>query len=114
MKVVQENGLCFRCLSNEHWARKCNAKCKKCRRRHHELLHDDERNPDRDDKTSQGQSNALSVNASRSDKIWLGILPVVLHGEDKDVEIYALVDSGANVTLIRQDIFDELGIKGEK
>ena len=37
----------------------------------------------------------------------------MLHGEDKDVESYALVDSGANVTLIRQDIFDGLGIKGE-
>ena len=114
LQVIQEQGLCFRCLGNDHWANRCRASCKKCDRRHHELLHDEDRDQENEDKTPQGQSNAVSVNASRSDKIWLGIVPVVLHGEDKDVETYALVDSGANVTLIRQDIFDELGIKGEK
>ena len=55
----------------------------------------------------------MSVNATRSAKIWLGIVPVILHGKDKDVETYVLVDSGANVTLIREDIFNELGIPGE-
>ena len=38
---------------------------------------------------------------------------MVVHGENEDIETYALVDSGANVTLARQDLFDELGLKPE-
>ena len=55
----------------------------------------------------------MSVNAASSSKTWLGIIPVVIHGKGKDIATCALIDSGANVTLVRQDIFNELGVPGE-
>ena len=113
LRVVQEQGLCFRCLGNDHWAKDCKARCSKCNRRHHELIHDESRDNDRVSQPPQGQSNAVSVNAASSSKTWLGIIPVVIHGEGKDIETCALIDSGANVTLVRQDIFNELGVPGE-
>ena len=37
-KRVQDGGLCFKCLSPTHIARKCRAQCVKCKGRHHHLL----------------------------------------------------------------------------
>nr|XP_034837780.1 uncharacterized protein LOC117994009 [Maniola hyperantus] len=48
-QYVQENGLCFNCLSNTHSVSRCRQikSCRRCRRRHHSLLHFEKENHER-------------------------------------------------------------------
>ncbi|XP_044779809.1 uncharacterized protein LOC123327454 [Drosophila simulans] len=47
------------------------------------------------------------------DHLLFRILPVTLHGRNKQVDTYALLDEGSSVTLIDDDIIQSLNLKGE-
>ena len=42
----------------------------------------------------------------------LGVLPVRIQVDNKEVRTFALVDSGSNTTLVKRDLIDKLGIQG--
>ena len=42
----------------------------------------------------------------------LGVLPVRIQVDGKEVRTFALVDSGSNTTLVKRDLIDKLGIQG--
>ena len=46
--------------------------------------------------------------------ICLGVLPVKAKGGTRIVETYALLDSGSEVTLCKEQLFSELGTRGSK
>ena len=47
IEVIKQNRLCFRCLQPGHIAKDCDEVCGTCGRRHHELIHDQARDRQR-------------------------------------------------------------------
>ena len=78
--------------------------CGKC---HHTLLHEIKPpNPPKDDVTK----NNLKANIDA--KLYLQILPVNVSNGKRTVKINALLDAGADSTLIREDIAKQLDLHG--
>ena len=59
-----------------------------------------------------GGENDVSVNNVnvKSQKVCLRILPVVVHGKDVEIETYALLDEGSQVTLCDEKLFERLNL----
>ncbi|KAF4514206.1 UNVERIFIED_CONTAM: hypothetical protein B566_EDAN019426, partial [Ephemera danica] len=109
-EIVQQFKVCFSCLDVGHRARDCRStrRCGHdgCVGRHHQLLH------------QRGQSTPsppaiVSVSCgtvkNESRGVALGLVPVKLVGNNREIVAYALLDSGSDTTLIRRDIIDILG-----
>ncbi|XP_036347423.1 uncharacterized protein LOC118756788 [Rhagoletis pomonella] len=64
---------------------------------------------------SQGDTGVavLSCSANVADsKLLFRILPVVLYGNQKRVETYALFDEGSSITMLDNALIEELGLRG--
>ena len=123
---IRNNKLCFNCLYYGHTARGClkKSQCTKCRRKHHDLVHDDnfpQASRDADDmsdghdlqETQPKQINESNVHCtnSHSQQIALRILPVCVESEGRTVKTYALLDCGSDVTLCDERLIHELRTK---
>ncbi|XP_032289057.1 uncharacterized protein [Drosophila virilis] len=112
-----------------------------CRKRHHRLLHYHDamshnapqpagdrvmntgrmpqpadphtRAPQPADAQSTQQRN-LSCVDSDGERLLFRILPVTLHGANKRIDTYALLDEGSSVTMIDDELLRDLDIKGER
>ena len=107
---VKEKRLCFRCLSDQHIGKNCNRdrRCEVngCKRRHHPLLHQDNRvepsqKPEVSPKEPDVSEMAVISGRSTSSKP-LSIVPVIVSGPYRSVKTYALMDTGANTTVIQR------------
>lgn len=141
-KVVRQKGLCNKCLERGHIAKKCpktNFKCRasECGAQHHTLLHrprsvnmkqseetQEEKIPFKQDngagnhrESKDGQHDG-SVAATRTGekRVCLGVVPVRVrgNGNTKEVETYALLDNGSEVTLCHERLMNALDMAGEK
>ena len=133
--IVKEGQYCFSCLKVGHQAKMCPSKfrCKECGLPHNTLLHVT-KNPSVEGKrepretvvgcvTAACKSEVTTMQASvkRSERMLarprtrLKVLPVrVKNGETSmEKEILAFLDGGADCHLIRKELFEELGLKGE-
>ena len=122
LNFVKSTQLCFRCLKEGHYSKDCDAVCKICSRRHNILLHDESRQVSRQVKTEvpRGEPDDVSANATTSqfdtahtvDKVAMPVVPVKIHGNNGDIETYAFIDPGCDISLIRRDLYDKLELEG--
>ncbi|KRZ02620.1 hypothetical protein T11_725 [Trichinella zimbabwensis] len=114
--MVRAKEVCFKCLGTGHWAKGCregrHCGVDGCRRQHHKLLHP--------------SSTTESARSPRSDRARQGLLATVgapggglqtvrarAYGPDGNhVLVNCLFDTGAEVSFIRKDVADVLGLTG--
>ncbi|XP_053691246.1 uncharacterized protein LOC128739767 [Sabethes cyaneus] len=120
--VVREFVLCRTCLRKHKGS--CKAKpCGKdgCSFRHHELLHNDatEQLKGTAAKTEHEQSPQPSTSKSgcnthqtTASSVLFRYLPVVLYGDKRAVHTYAFLDDGSALTLLDQELANELQLDG--
>ncbi|XP_039451578.1 uncharacterized protein LOC120430530 [Culex pipiens pallens] len=114
--AVRELKMCRKCLRQHYGS--CDAKpCGKngCTFKHHELLHKDLRSTDEPKQSSSGptrEESNVNTHLSSSGARMFRYLPVTLHGQERKVDCYAFLDDGSELTLIDQDLVEELGVSG--
>lgn len=128
--LIRSKKLCFSCLLPKHNIKTCKniKKCGKdgCVKPHHNLLHTGSyenklrndsnhtgsyENKSKHDSSIQNEINGFSLTSTT---VLLKILPVVLSKGDKKINTFALLDDASTVTLIDQDLADELGLEGPR
>ncbi|XP_053692357.1 uncharacterized protein LOC128740817 [Sabethes cyaneus] len=119
--AVREFELCRRCLRRQHG--KCTARpCGKdgCSYFHHELLHNDKKpqlytnTPSQESSQSLNEGSAEGCNTHHfaPNAVLFKYLPVILQGKDSAVHVYAFLDEGSAVTLLDQEIANQLKLEG--
>ena len=105
--ISQQQHLCYNCLSKGHSFDECQSthtcKVDGCGKKHHTLLHID--------KSSQKQSNT-HYSSNQNHKTYLQVLPVIVSNGENFITTNALLDTGSDSTLIRQDVADKLRLSG--
>lgn len=127
-KFVQENKLCFGCLRPGHRSKDCDNRntCDTCQRRHPSCLHEDrtkERSRDRkteppQDKGTSASSEAISNRVVRdiNNTHTSTIIPVwvsTTSEPDREVLVYALLDTQSDTTFILEETTKALNTKKE-
>ncbi|XP_055605994.1 uncharacterized protein LOC129754139 [Uranotaenia lowii] len=102
--------VCFCCLSS-HGRRACRSgiRCniQGCDYRHHPLLHSSN-----DNQKNTRQVAEIHTHRVLNSATIFRVIPVTLHGPSGSVETYAFLDEGSDLTLIENDIVEQLGLKG--
>ena len=119
MKFVKENRLCFGCLTKGHMSSDCKKRltCDVCHKKHPTCLHEErsgskkkENKGEEEDSTSalkytsytsQGASN---VSTSMIVPVWISSLS----NPDKEVLVYAILDTQSDATFILKETCEEL------
>ena len=120
LSLVKEKNLCFNCLKSGHRTQSCKSpnSCfqQDCSKKHHTTLHyafqkpPPERNEDKDD-----PSITVGMATHKSNEVFLQIVPVLIYSSTgKREKTYALLDTGSQSTLIREDFAAELKLNGTK
>ena len=113
--IVKEKKLCFNCLRKGHQSAECfsTISCRntECNKRHHTLLHNTvDNNTD-----VQEVSVANAGRVSNSARVYLQMIPVRISGPSGHImSTYALLDSASEISLIHEDLADDLGLTGPK
>ncbi|XP_062704081.1 uncharacterized protein LOC134286482 [Aedes albopictus] len=134
--TVRDLGLCRRCLQQHKGG--CQAKlCGRngCELKHHELLHNEQKSAtlpliDSKSDVSKSMPNQRQESSSHSEPIstehgchthqvisshvLFRYLPVVLHGKHRSIETFAFLDDGSELTLVDEELADELQLEGEE
>jgi hypothetical protein len=133
--VVREHKLCISCLAQGHLASNCkrNFKCRvsPCGKSHHTLLHNVPKREWKSRQTSEANnSHGLHEGSSNQHENTVGqvsccsekglrgvepevcfkIVPVRVKGPRQEIETYAFLDSGSDVTLCLESLVDQLGL----
>ena len=114
LKIASEKKLCFLCLDSGHYTFRCHVKerCGKdgCSRRHHILLHDDEK--DKQQQSSDGKLNVKLMNTiAHSESVLLPVVATSVQGEHRKAKVRGILDSGSNVSFCSDELADELHMK---
>ena len=109
-EIAKQKGWCFSCLAIGHRVKDCRNRnvcgIESCVKRHHPTLHIN-------DKTVPNEEKIVYNNLRENgDEVYLGVIPVRIVGPKRTEVILALLDSGANTTLIRRDVINRMGIRG--
>lgn len=123
-KWVKTKKICFSCLKQNHQIQQCRFKkiCGRndCRKLHNPMLHENQPQPDgmhnRGEPSTSSASCETNLNISntRNKNVLLRVVPVILTSSTGiQVETYALFDEASTITMIDEDISDELGLHGE-
>ena len=124
-KLALSKRLCFKCLNGGHFKDRCPKETFKCQVQgcvedHNTLLHPDPyEQVERRCATNisfHGSPRSSRATGAGEKRICLGVLPVKIKakGGTRIVETYALLDSGSEVTLCKEQLFSELGTRGSK
>ena len=108
---VKEKHLCYNCLHVGHGTYVCRnkARCTKCNRKHHDLIHDDAFIKKENNEETSTPSATISCTL-QSRNVYLRTLPVRISNGDKEIIAVALLDGGAQSSLGTEDLFNKLGI----
>ena len=130
---VVKSRRCYNCFLQTHEVFNCpsTTRCKECGRKHHLLLHESKANhaqfakayeyamkmksmyPEASsDEDIEGNSAFAMCHRANSGPISLRIVPVWVRHRGKDALIYALLDDGANVTMLDVHVATYLELKG--
>ncbi|XP_045032722.1 uncharacterized protein LOC116934425 [Daphnia magna] len=125
--VAKEKGVCFNCLGGKHRSADCRSKpaCEStgCRARHHSLLHGAERvfpeksTPRQFPSSAGGQEcfqgpQTLAIAPRLTSDVLLAVVPVRLRAGCRTLDVFALLDTGSQATLLREDAANALGLTG--
>ena len=124
VNFIRQNNMCFNCLWKGHRSSDCRKppQCGECTSKHNALIHIDRPSQGGSVSVDHGSSGAnVDVKSSTNDvsvnnvnvqsqKVCLRILPVVVHGKDVEIETYALLDEGSQVTLCDEKLFERLNL----
>ncbi|XP_055618958.1 uncharacterized protein LOC129764157 [Toxorhynchites rutilus septentrionalis] len=111
-RKVRALSLCQICLYR-HGRRSCRSdkRCNidGCQYRHHPLLHSTRRTVE--NSTQMQQANSLTHQYLGS-SVLFRIVPVTLYGNGGAVNTYAFLDEGSSLTLVENEITEQLGVSG--
>ena len=119
-ELVKNKNLCFNCLRPGHCARNCLSKntCKHCRRKHHSELHMEQCTPPPPAPTTSKVEEPKEVKTHSNhatSSIPTVLLPTarILVDDKSEIPIScrALLDSGSQVTFIREELVQKLGLQ---
>lgn len=119
VKWVRDQRVCFLCLSDKHWSNQCRSKvyCSYCARKHHALIHEDQRAPSHEvPETSSIESGhnaaAALCGSANTHSVLLGTALVhirdctgVLHS------VRALIDSASQISAMTVPCAARLGLR---
>ena len=118
--AAKKRHLCFKCLGKGHSRFRCRGRCETCKFYHHTLLHDPEREKKEETTAAATEEKAeapieaqVATATAAPRNATFGVLPVRIQAGGKEARVLALLDSGSTITLVRRDVCDQLGIKGE-
>ena len=120
MELVREKRLCLCCLKPGHGIKKClsqnTCRVTGCQSKHNTKLHDAPALfPGRVSDSSNSSEDVIqgfNGHCRTVSSVLLMVVPIKISANGKFVETKALLDSGSQLTLVRQDIVDELGLEG--
>ena len=107
---VRRHRACFLCLEVGHRIDHCvsGIKCSKahCSGKHHPLLHVE---PIVNQVAEQATCAATMHYGTA---VMLGVIPVKVRAHGKEIDTYAFLDNGSDVTLVTRDLLSSLGLEG--
>lgn len=112
--IVRRHKMCENCLNFKHFAKTCRkGSCcdiPGCNEKHNTLLHG---------KISlaadnAGQSHCCATLDKTTGKVCLRIVPVTVYNGIRNVDTYALLDEGSDITLCSDSLVKRLGAKGKQ
>ncbi|XP_066928372.1 uncharacterized protein [Clytia hemisphaerica] len=108
--MAKKLNLCYNCLKKDHFTSKCKSKnnCFNagCDERHHTTLH--EYFTEHVKESFLGNTQVVE----QSGTVYLSVVPVKLQGLDSSsITTYALLDTGSQSTLVRNDVAKKLKLK---
>ncbi|XP_058816404.1 uncharacterized protein LOC131679685 [Topomyia yanbarensis] len=112
--AVKERRLCKKCLRRHNGTCRLQKECgtNGCRYMHHPLLH----KPSLTVRSATQQSQIerkCYLHQTQSNDILFRIVPVTLHGPNTEVQTYAFLDDGSELTLIEEGLACQLQLKGQ-
>lgn len=119
---VREKKICFRCAQKNHRRMNCQAKLcgvDQCRRPHHATLHRPPKEPTAAKPAAQVSPKEEAVLATATQPITghrtvlLKMCPIIIAGPRGEAKTYALLDEGATITLIDEELAASVGAKGK-
>ena len=117
-EFLKKLGVCFACLDTSHRGKHCRVKntCANCPKRHHTILHSEQRPTSNMHETVNKSSGILGCSTGVGEgECTMVIIPVVVKGKNGVlVETYAFLDPGCDVSLCTQKLASQLGIPGKK
>jgi len=111
---ITDGKRCWRC-ARSHLPEICNLKkpCSDCGGIHLQVLHRIAREDPTNSTSSTSESRIYLTPASATCRVLLKVVPVLLHSKFKSVETYAVLDDGAQRTMILPIAIQRLQLKGE-
>ncbi|XP_013135105.1 PREDICTED: uncharacterized protein LOC106100681 [Papilio polytes] len=113
---AQDNKICFNCLRSRHRRFSCKEKrcgVDECRGRHHEMLHAERASPTTQVNGTTEETALVASTAATCGSVLLKVCPVIIRGpEGTEIATYALLDEGSTISLIDQQLAEEIGAKG--
>ncbi|XP_076869830.1 uncharacterized protein LOC143521148 [Brachyhypopomus gauderio] len=133
VRFVRAEKLCFGCLKIGHHSRRCDNKstCEKCQKRHPTCLHDDKfkehqrSTPPKRDEISENKSESTEIVAMATSNTvsqdglstqTSSVIPVWVSSikqPEKEVLVYALLDTQSDTTFILDEVAQDLNTKKE-
>ena len=116
LRVISKHEMCLNCLNFKHMAESCKKRsfCEVsgCNEKHNTMFH---RNSGQNSEceTSQEKCVAASESPYKEKQVSLRIVPVVVGSGSRQIETYALLDEGSDVTLCSESLIKRLGIAGK-
>ena len=133
-QLIRKEKLCNLCLRKGHFAKNCRGRdaclVTGCGQRHHSLLHSVAMVPKQDPKAERPHNESesekkedqeiedngghCSATGAGKSGVRLRVIPVKVRGINslQEVETYALLDNGSDVTLCESSLIKQLGISG--
>ncbi|XP_063541410.1 uncharacterized protein LOC134750209 [Cydia strobilella] len=126
---VQDNNLCYNCLTPNHTVFKCKQRttCQICKRKHHSLLHREKKPVSEDKQVTTKEDPPAHTNEEKfvtkvtahvasgeqpGENIWLPTALVDVTSSSGQSHVFrALIDPGSEVSLVTSRVVDLLGLK---
>lgn len=113
-KWISEGNRCWKC-ARAHAPETCNLKkpCSDCGGIHLQVLHGVAQSHETDTSSAKSESRIYLLPSIASSRVLLKVVPVLLQHKTKTIETYAILDDGAQRTMILPRAVQQLQLKGE-
>ena len=111
---AKELKLCFKCLSDAHQMKNCSGRLcdvNGCGKPHHRLLHRSYKDVEQK-QNNENVEEVSNLSSMRSSGV-LPVLPVSIGSVSKNVNTFALCDSGASLSFVDESLMKTLNLTGQ-